>query len=104
MLARFGGDEFIILMPNADAGDGEKLAERVEETLREANQRLAESEPPQGVNIGIYASGSDDLDQILRAADQELIQKKFYRKHTEGLVSEEQMRTYIRQNLAPDEQ
>jgi diguanylate cyclase (GGDEF)-like protein len=103
MLARFGGDEFIILMPNADAGDGEKLAERVEKILREANQQLAESEPPRGLSIGIYASGSDDLDQILLAADQELIRKKFYRKHTEDLVSEEQMRTYIRQNLAPDD-
>jgi diguanylate cyclase (GGDEF)-like protein len=104
MLARYGGDEFIILMPSADAADGERLAARIEETIRAANQTLPDSEPARGLSIGICASGSDDLDQILRAADQELIQKKFYRKHAEDLFSEEQVRGYIRQNLTPDEQ
>lgn len=104
VLARFGGDEFIILMPNAIASDGEKLAARIAETIREANRHLPDSEPRRGLSVGIHASGSDDLDQILRAADRELYQQKLLRKPLEDLVSEEQVRGYIRQNMTPDDQ
>lgn len=103
MLARYGGDEFIILMPGADAADGEKLAARIGEIIQKTNLALPDSEPSRSLSIGIHASGSDDMEQILRAADRELYQRKLLRKPTEDLVSEKQVQGCLRQNLTPDD-
>lgn len=102
VLARFGGDEFIILMPNADSSDGEKLAARIHETLEQHDQQSGGAGPKRGLSIGIYASGSENLLEILRQADRGLYQNKYFRKKYEDLVSEEQMRTYLWHNLISD--
>jgi diguanylate cyclase (GGDEF)-like protein len=99
VLARFGGDEFIILMPNADAEDGYSLSSRIQQSIIRANQELSDNEPRRSLSIGIYASGSDDLNQILREADKELYQIKFFQRNYEDIISEEQMRSYIWHNI-----
>ena len=77
VLARFGGDEFIILMPNSDEADGANLAARIQHEIENTNKELSDSEPKRALSIGIHASGSEDLSQILRLADIELYQNKF---------------------------
>jgi diguanylate cyclase (GGDEF)-like protein len=99
VLARFGGDEFIILMPSADRADGNNLADRIKQSIDQANNELPETEPKRSLSIGTYASGSEDLNHILREADRELYQNKFFQKNYEDLISEEQMRSYIWHNF-----
>ena len=103
VLARYGGDEFIILMPNAAASDGENLSGRIREAITAVNQQLPPSEPKRGLSIGIYASDSDKLDQILREADRGLYQDKFFAKNYEDLISEDQMRMYLWSNIICDD-
>jgi diguanylate cyclase (GGDEF)-like protein len=79
--ARFGGDEFVILLPQTDASRSQVLAERVAEKFA---QDLAEQMPQvtSTLSIGI-ASMSDTSpetpEDLLRAADQAM-----YRAKTRG--------------------
>jgi diguanylate cyclase (GGDEF)-like protein len=95
VLARYGGDEFIILMPKADTEDGNHLAGRITRKIEEWNEKTPESEPRLGLSVGAYASGSEDLTDILREADRELYLSKYFRKRHTEIVSEEQIRSYL---------
>ncbi len=99
VLARYGGDEFIILMPRADTKDGKHLADRISEKIDEWNQNLSDSDPRLGLSIGVYASGSEDLHVILREADRELYLTKYFRKKHTEIISEEQMRSFLWHHL-----
>lgn len=71
---RFGGEEFVILLPETSVQEAAAVAERV---------RLAAHQPTQGVpnytiSIGVTVSGSQDstLDAVLRRADAALYEAK----------------------------
>jgi diguanylate cyclase (GGDEF)-like protein len=99
VLARYGGDEFIVLMPRAVTDDGNQLAKRITAKIEEWNGNLAGTDPKLGLSIGVYASGSDDLNVILREADRELYLTKYFRKKHDEIVSEEQMRSFLWHHL-----
>lgn len=74
LLARWGGEEFMILMPEADQNDGmqaaEKLRKSVEDTLFEQVGRMT-------ISFGVTAfSKDDDSDDLLKRADNALYQAK----------------------------
>jgi diguanylate cyclase (GGDEF)-like protein len=73
VLARFGGDEFVILMPGTHFAGSLAVAERL---LRENQARKA---PPAAFSLGIAFYPSRDVrtkDALLRAADDALFQAK----------------------------
>jgi len=77
ILARFGGDEFVLLMPNTDLSSASILVKRLENAI---NDLFISYE---GININITASfGISQLDEeekfelILRNADKHLYEKK----------------------------
>jgi diguanylate cyclase (GGDEF)-like protein len=74
IVARIGGEEFIVLLPHILAPDAAQLAERIRSRLRD---RDGLSEPPFTVSLGV-AEGLhvDDLHDVISAADQALFTAK----------------------------
>jgi diguanylate cyclase (GGDEF)-like protein len=77
--ARYGGDEFVLLLPHTSANDARVFAERVCARLREASLEVAGRRLPIGASFGI-ASLDEDLDDpgdaLVRRADAALYAAK----------------------------
>ena len=79
LLARPGGEEFIVFLPNATAEQARGVAERVTERVRSAE--ILHEDAPGGrltVSVGVATVGEDDADieDVLRRADDSLYQAK----------------------------
>jgi len=70
-LARYAGDQFMLLMPGANRWDAEEAAARISRRLREEPLRDGNLQFPVRVNIGIaeYPLHGRSCDEILRAFD-----------------------------------
>ena len=66
-VSRFGGEEFVVLLPSAGLDRAMHIAERIQAALRSARSDL----PPYTVSIGVavQTSAVEDLDSILLRAD-----------------------------------
>ena len=74
--ARTGGDEFIILMPGADAGKGQRLMEDISKLVALNNQYHV-TQPPLSLAIGMATCASpESLDDMLRRADLAMYEQK----------------------------
>lgn len=102
MVARYGGDEFVILMPMADESKGKIVADRIQELLGKWSETSPVSGAKPGVSIGIHEAGPNNINDILIKADEKLYRVKRYRKKAEDIVSENQVRRYLRDALAED--
>jgi diguanylate cyclase (GGDEF)-like protein len=71
--ARYGGDEFVLVLPEASSNAALHVAERISDRLR--NDGL---EPPLSVSIGVasYPTDGATLEELLSAADRALYAKK----------------------------
>jgi len=80
LLARFGGEEFVVLMPDADAAQGQAVAERLRQLVAEEPFRLNYSgiDIPVTVSIGVAISqrDTDTGEDMLRRADEALYAAK----------------------------
>jgi len=81
LLGRFGGEEFTILLPQADAADAAQVAERLRDSL--AAQAMLDGRPGGPVrvtiSVGVATTASPaarDLTDLLAAADAALYQAK----------------------------
>jgi diguanylate cyclase (GGDEF)-like protein len=77
-LGRFGGDEFVIILPNTNLENTVIIAERVREKIANFVHNLEEHIIQTTVSIGIasYNSLDDDVNQIIKRADQALYKAK----------------------------
>ena len=71
--ARYGGDEFVIVLPEADSQAALHVAQRISERLRNDGQR-----PQISVSIGVavYPTDGTSLEELLAAADRALYADK----------------------------
>jgi len=75
--ARYGGDEFAVVLPEAGEDEAQRVTSRIHETMT-ADQE----EPPISVSIGtsIYHGEGERVENLLKEADQNLYDEKARRK------------------------
>jgi diguanylate cyclase (GGDEF)-like protein len=73
LAARYGGDEFAVLLVDSDPGMARQIAARVQAALRDGGEQ-----PPLSVSIGVsvYPDDGQTAQELLEAADQELYRRK----------------------------
>jgi len=88
--ARYGGDEFAVVLPEAREEEAQRVVSRIHETL------LADQEePPISVSIGtsVYHGEGERVEKLLKEADQNLYEEKARRKSTSRLGDASRKRT-----------
>lgn len=80
VVGRYGGEEFLVLMPNTPKDDALRVAERIRSLVEGTPFEHAESQPTGHVTIsgGVATAPADgeDVDSLLRNADAALYQAK----------------------------
>ncbi len=79
-LARFGGDEFVILMPGTDENGGREVVGRIRSALEQWNREQSIPGVSVELSIGIHASKEGLPDTLLTKADEALYRCKRKRK------------------------
>jgi diguanylate cyclase (GGDEF)-like protein len=74
--ARWGGEEFLVLLPETDARGGVVLAERLREAIESAPPTFEGSSIPVTMTFGVATFGGGSIDDCLRRADEALYEGK----------------------------
>jgi diguanylate cyclase (GGDEF)-like protein len=70
VVGRFGGDEFVVLLPDTDSSQAEIVAERIVRTIREVGT-AADPRRPVTVSVGVAIPRiDDDVSVVLNQADE----------------------------------
>ncbi|MHB8985599.1 MAG: PAS domain S-box protein [Eubacteriales bacterium] len=82
MVARIGGDEFAILLPNSSKTDVEKACLRIKEAI--ARHNAVNPELPLSVSVGFAISGdwSTSMGDVFRGADNNMYREKLHRSQS----------------------
>jgi diguanylate cyclase (GGDEF)-like protein len=79
-LARFGGEEFVVVLPNADLDHGREACQRLRYTVEHKEFPGEETQPGGTVTISIgvasYPADGTSFDQLLAVADERLYASK----------------------------
>jgi diguanylate cyclase (GGDEF)-like protein len=88
--ARYGGDEFAVVLPEAREEEAHRVATRIQETLL-----MDQEEPPISVSIGtsVYHGEGERVEKLLKEADQNLYEEKARRKSTPKSAEASRRRT-----------
>ena len=78
VVGRFGGEEFIIVLPHTRASDAGFVAHRIRQSMQRAGVRTDAGEIKVTLSLGIAecGPGTDTFDRLLQAADQALYAAK----------------------------
>ncbi|HTT32644.1 MAG TPA: GGDEF domain-containing protein [Methylomirabilota bacterium] len=83
--ARYGGDEFALVLPESQEEEAQRVAGRIREVLGN------DDEPPRvsaSIGISVYRGGGERIEKLLSEADQDLYAEKAKRakRYTAGLL------------------
>lgn len=87
LVARYGGDEFVMLVRNADPAEVETIASRLAGHIMEAEWSFESNVYRVGVTTGLACSQLADgptVSGLLSACDRDLYKNKWLRKHPDG--------------------
>ncbi len=76
LLARFGGEEFVVLLPDAGAAAARATAERLREAVERQPRAVAELDLPVTASFGVAAGSDVELTALLAQADRALYDAK----------------------------
>lgn len=107
-LARYGGDEFVAIVPDTDSTDVMELARRIEEAVHDFSLNFGdEAEAARvGVSIGTacYPIHGETFDQIIVSADKAMyLTKSFHRKRNVARQEQEEIPAGARTVEIPEE-
>ncbi len=71
-VVRYGGDEFVAILPKTDTEQAARIAERIRDVLVESRVTLGENEVPVAVSIGVSTYPRDTAvpEELVKVADQ----------------------------------
>lgn len=75
VVARYGGDEFVVLMPDTSEAQAQRVKERIERAVATRNA-LASREQPLVLDIGVESARGTALERLLAKADAAMYQVK----------------------------
>jgi len=93
IIARIGGDEYAVIVPDVDREETERLVQRLRDSAKE-NTRI-DPEVPVSLSIGFSVNKESpaDMDLLFREADNRMYQDKVQREHSaRGVILEAFMR------------
>ncbi|MEP7148340.1 MAG: diguanylate cyclase [Acidobacteriota bacterium] len=102
-LSRYGGDEFVAIVPDTDSADVMELARRIEEAVNNFSLVVEDEVANVGVSVGTacYPIHGETFDQIIVSADKAMyLTKGFHRKRAAMDSKDKALRPLISQ---PDE-
>jgi diguanylate cyclase (GGDEF)-like protein/PAS domain S-box-containing protein len=79
LVSRFGGEEFVVVLPEMDASEAEQSAERLRQLVASSPQRLDDGRPvslTMSVGVAIFPDHGDDAPSLIAAADQAMYRAK----------------------------
>ncbi|HOW58601.1 MAG TPA: GGDEF domain-containing protein [Candidatus Omnitrophota bacterium] len=80
LVGRYGGDEFLVILPEANDITVQKVAERIQSNVHDLTLRFAGEELKVTLSLGIstveYIESSNDIDVLIEKADQSLLAAK----------------------------
>ena len=77
LIARFGGEEFIALLPNVDIETAEFIAARIKDKLQQAKQQFNDTEFSVTASFGVASlSESESFEHLIKRVDEALYQAK----------------------------
>ncbi len=91
-LARYGGDEFVALIPETDSADVIELCRRIEEAVSEFNLPVGEDATASvGVSVGSssFPNHGESFDQLIVAADKAMYRTKAFHKQRNSRIEEQ---------------
>ena len=77
-LGRFGGEEFVLLLPNTPMNQAETVAEKIRDLLHRSPLDAEATSIPLSVSIGVaqWRENVEDISRVLSRADAALFQAK----------------------------
>jgi two-component system, cell cycle response regulator len=80
VVARMGGDEFALILPNTDIAASARVLERIRDFEAELNRETDDFQI--SISIGIAtAEQGESLEETLKLADKRMYEEKFFRKN-----------------------
>jgi diguanylate cyclase (GGDEF)-like protein len=76
IVGRYGGDEFLVVVPGTDFDETGSVAERVWQIVREESFAVSGATVPVTVSVGYTCADGDDVNAALRRADDALYRAK----------------------------
>ena len=76
LVGRYGGDEFLIVVPDSDFDETRSVAERIWQIVREEPFVQGDTRLPLSMSVGFTCADDDDVNAAIRRADEALYRAK----------------------------
>jgi len=75
-VVRYGGDEFLVLMPNTNEVQARAVVERIESAVRDNNEAAKSEQEIFLLSLGLKSATRDNVDRLLEDADEAMYRRK----------------------------
>jgi len=75
IVARYGGDEFVVLMPGTDDDGAHSVSDKIADAIKRHNAGRPD-DPPLSASLGMHTAGGKDVATLLQEADRRMYAMK----------------------------